>query len=56
VGCLSLFRAILENLSEDCLDADLESYFESHAEDHEKVLSAKQRKFLERILELDEKL
>jgi hypothetical protein len=56
VGCLTLFRAILENLTENCLDAELESYFECYAEDKEKVLSPKQRKFLERVLELDGQL
>ena len=55
-GCLHLFLAILGNLATNCIEGDLESIVECYAEDKEKILSRKQRKFLEKLLELDASL
>jgi hypothetical protein len=54
VGSMHLFLAILENLTSKSLEADVDSYRESLAEDNAQLLSPQQRRFLEELLKADE--
>jgi hypothetical protein len=53
VGTMHLFLAVLENLSTNSEEFEVESLGEVLAEDNERILSKSQREFLELLLRID---